>query len=126
MPSKNRVKLNICGSEYVVTSDESVAYVKELGDSIDSSMRALTHGDTRVSTTMAAVLTALNFADEAHKANASADNLRSQIKEYLSDNAHARAELETSRRETERLRRELQELRRKYVPGYPIEGTDKS
>lgn len=125
MAPKTRIKLNICGSEYIIASDEPEAYVLELSSEIDRSMRSLTNGDSRISTTMAAVLTALTYADEARKADASADNLRSQIKDYLSDNARVRAEAEDSRRENERLRRELHDLRRKYVPGYPVEDQSK-
>lgn len=121
MTSKNRMKLNICGSDYLIVSDEPEAYVLELGSDVDRSMRSMMNNDPRVSTTMAAVLTALTLADEAQKANASADNLRNQIKDYLSDNARARSEAEEVRREAERLRRELNDLRKKYVPGYPME-----
>ncbi|NLN81775.1 MAG: cell division protein ZapA [Clostridiales bacterium] len=108
----NRIKLTICDTEYIITSDESESYVRELGEELDSSMRALMEGDSRVSTTMAAILTALNFADEARKASESADNLRVQIKEYLNDNARIRAELDEARREADRLRRELDEILR--------------
>ncbi|MDD3692804.1 MAG: cell division protein ZapA [Oscillospiraceae bacterium] len=110
MASKNRVKLEICSTEYIILSDEPEHYVRELADELDKSMRELMDNDPRVSTTMAAVLTALTFADECRKANASADNLRSQIKEYLSENARVRAEAEEARRENERLRRDLDEL----------------
>ncbi len=125
MAARNRIKLDICGTEYIITSDEPESYVLELGAELDRSMRALMNNDPRVSTTMAAVLTALTVLDEARKANASADNLRSQIKEYLSDNARARSEADEARREAERLRRELNDLRKKYVPGYPVDGQAK-
>ena len=84
MTSRNRIKLTICDTEYIITSDEPESYVKELGDELDKSMRSLIAGDTRISTTRAAVLTSLTLADQARKATSSADNLRSQIKEYLS------------------------------------------
>ncbi|MDD2362457.1 MAG: cell division protein ZapA [Oscillospiraceae bacterium] len=112
MASKNRIKLTICDTEYIITSDEPESYVRELGDELDRSMTALVNSDMRISTTMAAVMTALTLADEARKANASADNLRGQIKEYLSDNARSRAELEEARQEVDRLRRDLDELTR--------------
>lgn len=107
----NRVKLNIAGSEYVFSTEESPAYMAELGAQVDASMREMMDGNPRVSTAMAAVLTALNSADLANKAKASADNLRSQMKDFLDDNHHNRAEAETARREIERLRRENAELR---------------
>ena len=108
MPSVNKVKLNICGSEYAITSDEAEEYVRELGGQVDRDMRALLHADDRISTTMAAVLVALTNAEKAENA---ADNLRAQMKGYLDDNARARQETENTRREVERLRRELEELR---------------
>ena len=83
-----------------------------LGGQVDRDMRALLHADERISTTMAAVLVAITNADAAKKAEGAADNLRSQMKGYLDDNARARQELENARRETERLRREIDDLRR--------------
>lgn len=112
MPSVNKVKLNICGSEYAITSDETEEYVRELAGQVDRDMRALLHADDRISTTMAAVLVAITNADSAKKAEDAADNLRAQMKGYLDDNARARQETENARREAERLRRELEELRR--------------
>ena len=107
----NKMKLSIAGSEYVFTSEESPSYMAELGAQIDREIRALVDNNTRISTTMAAVLVALNCADEARKAEAAADNLRAQMKGYLDDSHHTRVEAENYRREIERLRRENAELR---------------
>ena len=46
-------------------------------------------------------MTALTNADRARKAEAAADNLRSQMKGYLDDNAKARQEAENARREAD-------------------------
>ena len=110
MPLVNKVKLNICATDYVVTSEEPAEYMRQLGSELDHAMRVLLDSDPRVSTTMAAVLTALTNADRAVKAEAAADNLRQQMKEYLDDNAKTRQELE-------RLRREVQELRGRHSGG---------
>ncbi|MBQ8495817.1 MAG: cell division protein ZapA [Clostridia bacterium] len=107
----NKVNLTIAGATYCLTSEESVAYMNELGAEVDSQMRELMK-NPRVSTTMAAVLCALNCMDTAKKAEAVADNLRAQMKSYLDDNARARIEADNARREVERLRRELEMLRR--------------
>ena len=74
-------------------------------------MNGILEGNQRVSTTMAAVLCALSYADECRKANDTSDNLRSQIKEYLEDSQRSRLEADEAKREVERLRRELQGLR---------------
>ena len=120
MSMMNKVRLRICGSDYTITSDEPESYVRELAAQVDQDMRALVEKDDRISTTMAAVLTALNNADKAQKATQSADNLRAQRKDYLDDNARIRQEAETARRECDRLRRELQDLRAKDAPGRTI------
>lgn len=106
----NKIKLNIVGTEYSIVSDEPVSYMTELGMQVDKEMREIMQ-DPRVSTTMAAVLVALNNADAVRKAESAADNLRSQMKGYLDDNARARMESDSSRRELERLREENRKLR---------------
>ena len=106
----NKIKLNIVGTEYSIVSDEPVSYMTELGMQVDKEMREIMQ-DPRISTTMAAVLVALNNADAVRKAEGAADNLRSQMKGYLDDNARARMESDSSRRELERLREENRKLR---------------
>lgn len=106
----NKIKLNIVGTEYSIVSDEPVSYMTELGMQVDKDMREIMQ-DPRVSTTMAAVLVALNNADAVRKAESAADNLRSQMKGYLDDNARARMESDSTRREIERLREENRKLR---------------
>ncbi len=106
----NKIKLNIVGTEYSIVSDEPVSYMTELGMQVDKEMREIMQ-DPRISTAMAAVLVALNNADAVRKAESAADNLRSQMKGYLDDNARARMESDTTRREIERLREENRKLR---------------
>lgn len=107
----SKVKLNICGSDYYITSDDEESYIRAIGDEVDRRMTDMLNNNQRVSTTMAAVLCALSYADDCHKANDAADNLRSQIKEYLEDSQRSRLEADEAKREVERLRRELQGLR---------------
>ncbi|MBR3289827.1 MAG: cell division protein ZapA [Clostridia bacterium] len=108
--TNNAIKLTIAGTQYSILSDEPAAYMMELGAQLDRDMRSKLE-NPRVSTTMAAVLVALETADAARKAEAAADNLRSQMKDYLDDNARARMEADSTRRELERLRSENSELR---------------
>lgn len=109
--SRNRIKLNICGCEIVIGSDDSENYVHSIGDEVEKAMEDITGKNERVSVTMAAILAALSFCDDAHKAAGGADHLRSQIKDYLEDSSRARMEAEESRREIERMKREIQTLR---------------
>lgn len=108
---KNKVKLTICSNDYYIFSEDDPNYVEELGNELDDKLSKLVHENSRLSITQAAILTSLEYADSARKAVDSADNLRSQIKEYLEDSARYKMEAEVARRDIERLNRELQSLR---------------
>ena len=109
---KTKVKLNICGNEYVVTTDEDPKYVISIGDELDDTIGKILKDNNRLSITQAAILAALEYADTARKANDTADNLRGQIKEYLEDSARYKMEAEVARRDVDRLNRELQDAKK--------------
>lgn len=108
---KNRVKINIYGTDYVITSEEEEIYVRAIADEVEKRIAGNMQDNARISVLMSAVLTALDYCDEAKKAIASADNLRSQIKDYLEESSKARMEADEARREIERMKREIQTLR---------------
>lgn len=108
---KNRVRLSIGGADYFIMTDDEVKYTQALGDELDLKLTKIMRENARVSITQAAVLSALEYADLAKKAELSAENLRSQIQEYLEDAARAKTNAEVSRREAERLGKELSTLR---------------
>lgn len=118
--SKNKIKLNICGIEFVISSDDTESYIRSIGEEVQQAIEELTSRNERISVTMAAMLTALNYCDEEHKASRGADNLRSQIKDYLEDSNRARTEAEESKKEIERLKKELQSLRAKLTENEEI------
>ena len=107
----SKVRLNICGSSYVVNTSESEDYMQNLADRLNLDMNEMMASSNSVSITTAAVMTALNYRDELEKASGSADNMRRQIKDYLEDAAKAKLAAEQARREVERLQREVQRLR---------------
>ncbi len=96
--ARNRVKLTICGAEFMLSSDESVEYMEKLGKEVDREICQLMEDNPRMSMNMAAVLTAINNADRSHKSEATADHLRTQVTEYLEENKALRAEMEALRR----------------------------
>ena len=121
---KNRIKLNICGCECVIGSEDSENYIRSIGDEVQKAIDKIMEENGKISVTMASIIIALNYCDEWHKASASADNLRSQIKDYLEDSSRARTESEESKREIERLKREVQTLRSR-LGGEPDESGEK-
>ena len=106
MPA-NKIKLEICGSNYVIATTDTEEYVLSLAEKLDTDMSQMPTATPSASVTTAAVMTALGYLDELKKSTSGADNMRAQIKDYLEDAAKAKLELEEERREVERLRREL-------------------
>ena len=105
--SKNKIRLEICGVECVISSDDSEEYIRTIGAEVSRSINAMRKQNERISVTAAAVFAALNYCDDCRKAQAAADNLRSQIKNYVEDASRARMEADEARREIDRLSREL-------------------
>ena len=109
--ARTRVKLNLLGNDYLISSEEEEGYVKAIANEVEKRMTSILQGNAHASNMTAAVLTALDYCDEAQKASESADNLRSQIKDYLEESSKARMEADEARREIARLKKEVQTLR---------------
>ena len=95
--ARNRITLTIADEDYTFVSDESIAYVTQIGCEVDAAIRELTE-DGRMSAQKAAVLVAVNEHDKLSKAEDAVDRLREQLQRYCAEN-------ETLRVENERLRR---------------------
>ena len=94
----NRVTMRICGEEYTLVAEESSAYMEKVGALVDKKMSELM--DTaHMGRGDAAVLAAVNIADELYKAQESAENLRRQLKTYLDEAAQAKAEISELKRQ---------------------------
>ena len=107
----NKIKLVVGGLEYCIMAEEDEAYVRSVGDELNRRLDLLSRRNPYLSTTMVAVLAALDLCDENKKALAEADGLRMQMKEYMEEAACARLEADEARREIDRLNRENQSLR---------------
>ena len=103
----NRVVISICGEEYTFVADETAGYMQKVGTYVDDRMTDVLNG-AKVGRTDAAVLTAVNITDELFKAQAAAEQLRSQIKGYLDQATKAQAEVSDLKREVFRLQQRLE------------------
>lgn len=110
---RNRVVLHICGQDFPIATDNSIAYVKQIGEDIDSKMREIQNSSKRVTFAQAAVLTALEYADNYKKSEQSIEALRSQISGYLSDAEDSKLNFELVRKENEKLKAEIAKLKAK-------------
>lgn len=107
----NKVKLNIAGAEYTIIAEDDAKYVQSLGKALDLKMANIMKANSRISTTQAAILAALDYADEAHKSTLTADRLRDQIKDYLDDASSAKSKADWARHETETMKKENESLK---------------
>lgn len=103
----NRVVVNICGDDYTLVAEESPSYIQRVGSYVDGKMRE-TMDAAKVGRVNAAVLTAINIADELMKAQETAEQLRGQIKEYADEAGKAHSEVSELKREVFRLQQKLE------------------
>lgn len=68
MTVKNKVVVKILGQEYTLISDDSREHMQRVSNLVDDKMRELYNSNKKMSTSMVAVLTALNMTDEYLKA----------------------------------------------------------
>lgn len=111
MSGHNKIKVEICGSRYVVSSNEPVEYVKKLANTIENKVKAIMDSNTNVTLNDAYFLSLLGYADLYEKSEKNVDHIRSQLTEYLEDATKAKLEVDELKKENEKLRREIDILR---------------
>lgn len=103
MTAKNRVILRIAGMDYAIRGSESEEYMHKLGIYVDKKMSEIMKNNSKLSTNMAAVLTALNVADDYAKAQENGEKL-------INDINMLKEEIQRIKSENERLRKENSEM----------------
>ena len=94
----NRITVSICGDEYTFVAEESTAYMEQVAALVDKKMSEILTG-AKVVRSDAAVLAAVNLADELLKSEQTAENLRRQVKDYLDEATQARNEVSDLKRQ---------------------------
>ena len=103
---ENRITVSICGTDYTFTAEESPSYMQKVAALVDARMSEILESG-RINRVDAAVLAAANIADELLKEQASAENVRNQLKDYLDEANKAKAEASDLRREIFKLQQKL-------------------
>lgn len=111
MNNSNQVEICINGVHYHIATNEPPKYLQELAHEIDSNLQSLLERNPSMGFNDAAVLCMLNYADNYHRSEESADHMRTQISDYLEDAAKARIELDEATRRLETFQRERDRLR---------------
>ena len=103
MSTRNKVELRIAGKDYTIVGTEPEEYIQKVGHYIDKKMTEISRNSSSLSTSLAAVLTAINVADDFFKSRESEQDARKELKRALD-------ELESLKEENQRLLQEKSTL----------------
>ena len=116
----NKVRVTIAGAPYAIATTDTESYITSLAKKLDEDITKLPDDNGNLSLSKAAVFCAMDYLDEYRKSAGSAENMRSQIQDYIADAAKAklaedkvRAENEVLQRENAALREQLAKLQAK-------------
>ena len=98
---KNVINVNIAGVDLRLVSGENDEYTRRVAAHVDSKMSEVL-GSGNISIVEAALLSAINISDEYYKALETAENLRTQLKDYLEDGSRMKSEIMDLKRELAR------------------------
>ena len=107
----NKVRVNIAGTPYAIATTDPEKYIQALAKKLDEDITKLLDENENLSVTKAAVFCAMDYLDEYRKSTGSAENMRSQIQDYIADAAKAKLAEDKVRAENEVLQRENAALR---------------
>ena len=85
---KTTHKVKVAGATYNIVSDDTPEYMTALAKEVDLKIDSLLK-NSNMSTTQAAVIAALDYADSLKKSDSSTDNIKTQLKESLKDEINA-------------------------------------
>ncbi|EGD47850.1 protein of unknown function DUF710 [Ruminiclostridium papyrosolvens DSM 2782] len=103
MTAKNKVVIRIAGKDYTLVGSEPDEYIQRVGLYIDKKMNEIMLRNSSFSTSLAAVLTAINVGDDYFKSRGREISLEKEKDELVS-------EMEKLKSEVEQLREQNQEL----------------
>jgi len=105
----NKVKVVICGKDYVMQTAEAPNYVYGLARVLEAK---ITDSMDRlgVSQYNAAIMAALSALDDLNKANAHLEEITEQTKNYVDEAGRARMERDAALKEVEVMRSKIEQL----------------
>jgi cell division protein ZapA len=83
--AKNKVELRIAGKDYTVVGTEPVEYIHRVGLYVDKKMVDILKNNKKLSTSLAAVLTAVNVGDDFFKCHDSEQKLKKELKKTIEE-----------------------------------------
>ena len=94
----NRVTVTIAERQFTLLVDDETTDTQKVAEYVDGRLSELLN-QGKLSLADACVLTAMNVTQELFQEQASSDNLRRQLKEYLEESTKLKLELSEAKRE---------------------------
>ena len=95
---RNKIVVSIGGKDYTMVAAEDEGYVRRCAELVNRQLSEVSAGG-KLSQADAAVLAAMNIADQLLKEQATSENLRRQVKENLEEANSLKLELSEAKRE---------------------------
>lgn len=111
MPSKTKVKVYIHGTEYTIVGVETEQYIRKVASYVDKKMNKVNSLNNSLSTSMIAVLTAINVADDYFKCQEDLEQLKKKVSRHSQLLAQTSSELEKQKKENDELKSIIQQLK---------------
>lgn len=114
MSDKNKVVVRIMGHEYTLVSEDTREYMQRVSNIVDDKMKEIAAVNKKLSTSMIAVLTALNVTDDYLKTLMKNDELEKRIKDPLIDRHEIQEKMDGLHRNYELKSHEYERLASEY------------
>lgn len=105
------VKIRICGNDYLIKGNESEEYVQKIGLFVDKKMSSIMRESPSLSISMAAVLTAVNTADDYFKERDQANRQKANLDDSESKNKELQSRIKIMNSKIEKLTQTNEELK---------------
>lgn len=109
----NKIKVNINGVEYALKGDEKGEYLKKIAAYVDKKLKNIMEANPMLSVTSAAVLTAINSADETFKMEEAYDEIENEFKTLKQNEKNYSNEISMLKDTIESMKSEIEALKGK-------------
>ncbi len=106
----NKIKVNICGKNYTLETEEDPTYIYSLSRYVEKKINDISMGNANISTTSAAVMVAFMALDELNQSKRTMDSLRAELKDYVDETDRVTSERDNAVRELEILKAKIVSL----------------
>lgn len=115
MAKKNKVNVLIDGRNFTIIGDGSREYVYGLASHVDEKIKEMIDKNSKLSSSMAATLAAINITDELYRSKEELNLLKNESKEPMEKHHTLLVDLEKSNEKVEKLQRDCEKYKEELL-----------